>query len=100
MSQYPPPPLFQKPSQQVEAKPIQFKGETFDEKRDGQRLRTQLERVRDFMADRRWHTLKEIGTACEAPEASVSARLRDLKAEHRFVGKGIWEYRVLSGGEQ
>lgn len=99
MSQYPPPPLFQKPSSQVEAKPV-FKGETFDQQRDGPRLMRQLDRVRAFMADRRWHTLKEISAACEAPEASVSARLRDLKAEHRFVAKGLWEYRVLSGGNQ
>lgn len=95
MSQIPNGGLF---AQEIEAKPT-FKGATFDEKRDGPRLTRQLDRVRDFMADRRWHTLGEISKACEAPEASVSARLRDLKAEHRYVGKGLWEYRVVEGNE-
>lgn len=96
MTAYQPAPKGSLWSQEIEAKPT-FKGATFDAKRDGPRLTRQLDRVRDFMADRRWHTLKEIGDALDAPQASVSARLRDLKAEHRYVGKGLWEYRVVEG---
>ena len=40
---------------------------------------TQLQRVKMYMADEGWHTLREIAMVTGAPEQSVSARLRDLR---------------------
>lgn len=80
-----------------------FSGFTFDEARDGPRLNRQCQTVFDLMQDRKWRTLREISRACNEPEASVSARLRDLRktrfgsydVQRRHVAAGVWEYRVL-----
>lgn len=85
------------------AKPA-FGGSTFNPARDGERLERQLDRVLECMADGQWRTLKEISAATGAPEASVSARLRDLRREgftvdSEFVSRGLHRYRV-SGGER
>lgn len=90
-----------------------FGGETFVEELDGGRLRSQLERVLRFMtwshetSDSQrgwWWTLREIADELGYPEASISARLRDLRKQgypverRRVAGqRGLWEYRV---GEQ
>ena len=50
-----------------------------------------------------WYKLHEIATQTNDPEASVSARLRDLRKakfggheiERRYVGDGLWEYRMI-----
>ena len=63
-----------------------FDGETFDQARDGKRLSRQLDRVREVMQDKKWHTLAELVTRVGgASEAGVSARIRDLK-KPRFGG--------------
>lgn len=80
-----------------------FDGETFDQERDGNRLASQLERVREFMSDGRWHTLLEIAHNSWGTEASASARLRDLRkpkfgshrVEREYVQDGLWKYRLL-----
>lgn len=82
-----------------------FGGETFEEPDDGKRLRRQLNAVRTYMEVGWWRTLREVANAVGAPEASVSARLRDLrKAKHggytierRRVpgGNGLHEYRMV-----
>ena len=80
-----------------------FAGETFDEAKDGKRLRSQLDRVRALMIDGEWRTLGDISMRCGGSEASVSARLRDLRkatmglhqVERRRLGRGLWQYRVL-----
>ena len=86
-----------------------FDGETYDEKRDRKRLVKQLVKVFHATEDKRWHTLKELSELCGgAPEASVSARLRDLRKEkfgsyrvrRRYVGDGLWQYRVLPPREE
>jgi hypothetical protein len=84
----------------------QFKGETFDPARDGKRLEGQLAKVRKLMSKGFWYTLQEISLITEAPEASVSARLRDLKREgkesgeftieRRYVRRGLHEYRLVA----
>ena len=86
---------------------VGFDGVTFDRAKDGRRLGRQLERVRAVMADGRWRTLRALSDAVDAPEASTSARLRDLRKEkhgglwvqrRRKAGtKGAWEYRVACG---
>ncbi len=85
-----------------------FDGPTFDPAEDGPRLNRQLQLVRDLMADGRWRTLGEIAAAVGCPEASVSARLRDLRKEkfgghqvdrERVPGQnGLWRYRLVLGG--
>lgn len=79
-----------------------FDGETFDQERDGGRLARQLAAVRRAMSDNEWHSLWNLSILTGAPEASVSARLRDLrKPKHgsrtisrRHIGDGLWEYRM------
>lgn len=74
---------------------------------DQRRLGRQLEAVRQVMADERWRTLRQISELVDAPESSVSARLRDLrKSSHgqyavdrkrSAPGSGLWLYRVRVG---
>ena len=89
---------------------MSFGGVTVDENRDGDRLRAQLHRVRTLMWDQAWRTLAEISAVTGDPEASISARLRDLRkkkfGEHvmnaRIRGPqelGLWEYQVIPNKE-
>lgn len=82
-----------------------FDGVTFEPEHDQARLETQLVRVRKFMITGGWRTLREIAKATGGTEASVSARLRDLRkskfgawtVERRPRGerkRGLWEYHV------
>ena len=79
-------------------------GETFDRARDGKRLNAQAADVFRLMQDGNWRTLAEIAAATDHPEASVSARLRDLRrpslggftVERKHVSKGLWIYRVIA----
>lgn len=81
---------------------IDFDGATFDAKRDGSRLFAQLQDVRAAMSDHDWHTLPELHAALGHPEASISARIRDLRKERwgshmierKHVGAGLWAYRM------
>lgn len=78
-------------------------GWTFSQQRDGQRLNRQAYVVWMLMRDGRWRTLAEIAALTGEPEASVSARLRDLRkdrfgghiVDRRYLQNGLWEYRVL-----
>jgi hypothetical protein len=80
-----------------------FGGETFDPKRDTSRLFRQLQLVRAQMADGLWHTLGELEIATGYPQASISARIRDLRKERwgshvvvrEFVRRGLWRYRLV-----
>ena len=82
---------------------IQFAGSTFDHERDHARLLTLLQRVHKLMQDGQWHTLESIKLSCGGTEASVSARLRDLRKQafgnhviqHRRIDGGLWEYRAV-----
>lgn len=79
-----------------------FDGATIEPKRDQSRLQIQLAAVRSAMWDGKWHTLEWIAEVTGAPQASVSARLRDLrkvkfgayKVERRYVAEGLFEYRI------
>lgn len=82
-----------------------FSGHTYEPAQDGERLSRQLERVKDLMRDGQWRSLGTISAAVHGSEASVSARLRDLRrprfggytVDRRRVdgGNGLHEYRVL-----
>ena len=70
---------------------------------DKSRLMPQLERVKKFMLRGRWVTLAQITKGTGAPEASASARLRDLKnnglrVEKKRVknGNGLYVYRMIA----
>ena len=76
-------------------------GSTFDPEIDGPRLARQQRVVYDLMQDGAWRTLYEIACKTGAPEASASARLRDLRRagltveRRRLAGMpSVWEYRV------
>lgn len=79
-----------------------FDGETIVQDRDKPRLFPQLQRVGGAMKDGAWRTLAQIGTVTGDPEASVSARLRDLRkpkfggheVERRHVSDGLHEYKL------
>lgn len=81
---------------------ITFDGASFDEERDGDRLRSQLNIVRRIMCDGRPHTLSELADAASCSVASASARVRDLRKDrfggHRidrtYAGNGVWLYRM------
>jgi hypothetical protein len=79
-----------------------FDGVTFDQDRDGSRLNAQLSRVLAVLKGGCWHTLADVAARTGDPEASVSARIRDLRkprfggyvVERRYVERGLWEYRL------
>ena len=84
-----------------------FDGDTYEHDADGKRLGEQMRRVGLLMSDGVWRTLRRIGWLTGHPEASISARLRDLRkprfGEHTVErrrcaeGAGTWEYRVTRG---
>lgn len=80
-----------------------FDGETYEPEHDAKRLRSQLERVFYLMRDGEWRSLGRIAELAGGSEASVSARLRDLRKEkfgahevdRRRVEGGLFEYRLV-----
>lgn len=82
-----------------------FDGETYDPESDGIRLNEQALRVWGVIRSGQWLTLSEISATTGDPEASVSARLRDLRKDRfgsfeidrRRRGRsedGLFEYRL------
>lgn len=91
----------------IDITPPKFGGATFDADQDGKRLRAQVNKVREFMIGSGWVTLAKIAAALQIPEASASARLRDLRKEkfggytvqrrRSIHGRGLHEYHLLIG---
>ena len=73
-----------------------FDGATIDDAQDHDRLKTLLDRVREYMADGQARSLAQIQAACGGSEASVSARLRDLRKD-KFGGHQIDRDRLTGG---
>ena len=79
-----------------------FDGRTFVQARDGERLGKQMAAVLSHLQDGDWWTLAGLSAVTGAPEASVSARLRDLKKprfgshkiEREYVHNGLHKYRL------
>jgi hypothetical protein len=79
-----------------------FDGETYAPRRDYGRLHAQLTRVYAILRDGTWHTLPELARKTGDPEASISARIRDLRKvkfggrtiQRRYVDRGLHEYRM------
>ena len=77
--------------------PRTFGGDTFDPTLDEARLRKQLAAVWRVMWDCQWRTLHQISMEIGgAPEASVSARLRDFR-KTKFGGHTVQRRRVPNG---
>lgn len=85
-----------------------FKGACYDPALDHDRLANQIGRIYQLMIDGTWYTLSEIAVAIHAPEASISAQLRNLRkpAFGRYIinirrrgdpEQGLWEYQLLPG---
>lgn len=80
-----------------------FDGATYEPEQDQGRLRRQLEAVKRVMQGGEWRTLAEIALLAGCPEASASARLRDLRkpkfgawtVERQRVSGGLYRYRVI-----
>lgn len=80
-----------------------FDGETYQRALDHERLGNQFLRVARLMGDGGWKTLAEISGTTGDPEASVSARLRDLRkakfgghtVERERLGQGLFRYRLI-----
>lgn len=81
-----------------------FDGATFEPSRDGERLTSQLIRVKELMLDGQWRSLPQIAAVVGGSEAGVSARLRDLRkprngaytVNRRHVAEGLHEYQVIA----
>ena len=57
-------------------------------------------KVKDIMSDGNWHTLEEMSNLCRISQASVSARIRELKHygmeyDRQLLTKGTYKYRVI-----
>lgn len=86
-----------------------FDGDTYDPALDLHRLTKQLGRVWSALQGGQWLTLDEIAKKTGDPQASISARVRDLRkqnfggyeVERRRRGEpanGLWEYRLVLEG--
>lgn len=93
-----PPPVAPRLFSDLDALP-DFDGVTYNRALDHARLGKQLGRVARLMGDGRWHTLAEIEGVTRDPQASISARLRDLRKK-KFGGHAVNRERLLDGGGQ
>lgn len=82
---------------------LHFDGATYDHSRDCTRLAEQTQAVFTIMKDGQFRTLSHISRMTGAPEASVSARLRDLRkprfgghtVNRQYVRRGLFQYQLL-----
>jgi predicted transcriptional regulator len=81
---------------------MDFNPPSYTEAEDGERIRRQRDRVLAVMSLGEWRTLQQISMLTGAPEASASARLRDLRKlgwivqRERVEGAaGLWKYRAV-----
>lgn len=97
------------PAHQMTLAEAQPDGDTYTPELDRARLGAQAQRVLDLMLDGKWRSLREISEQTRDPEASISARLRDLRKpahggyiiDRRNRGNpehGQYEYRLLNRG--
>ena len=79
-------------------------GKTYEAEFDYRRLNRQARLVYDAMCDGSWRSLKDIADKTGQPEASISARLRDLRKprfgkliverKRHLIFPGVWLYRL------
>jgi len=70
-----------------------FDGQTYERELDQVRLAGQMLDVFRLMKSGAWWTLRELEDASYAPQASISARLRDLRKE-KFGGHTVERQRI------
>jgi hypothetical protein len=78
------------------------RGKTYIPQHDRKRLAAQYMRVFELMQDSQWRTLAEIEAITHDPQASISARLREIRHNSYIVDRrrrgdpkrGLHEYRV------
>lgn len=81
-------------------KTMEFQGSDIDQERDGNRLKKQIWRIYELMKDQKWRSLSEISKLANAPEASASAQLRNLKKlghklNKKHLGHGFYKYQLI-----
>lgn len=85
------------------AAPVEVKSEVVEF--DINRLNAQTKKVYNVIKNGKWITLPELAKKTGSPEASVSARLRDLRKpqfgaltveRRRNKAQGLYEYRLVS----
>jgi hypothetical protein len=103
-------PVVQKAKEALGAVDVSFDGKTASAKHDQVRLAGQTTRVFLAMKDARYRTLDEIAAITGDGQASISARLRDLRKE-KFGGHtvnrrsrgdracGLYEYQLIVKAE-
>lgn len=74
-----------------------FDGETYHAPQDCKRLTGQLGAVHETMSSGEWLSLNDISIRTGKPEASISARLRDLR-KPRFGSHVVNRQRSKRGG--
>ncbi len=92
------------PARPLDQCALDFDGKTYEPSLDKPRLNRQLQSVFDVVKSGQWLSLEEISTRTRFPQASVSARLRDLRKERfgaytvqrRRVSGGLFEYRLAT----
>lgn len=80
-----------------------FDGSTYQSDRDYTRLNGQLLAVFELMKDSRWRTLADISGQIAGSEASLSARLRDLRkskygshvVKRERIEGGLFKYKLV-----
>jgi len=85
-----------------------FDGQTYKPALDHTRLSSQLDRVKSVLRDGNWYTLYELSILAKGPEASIGARLRDLRkkrfgghiVDRKRVSGGLFKYRLKTEPQQ
>lgn len=89
---------------QMQLSEQQFDGATYDAKRDGKRLRSQLERVKAALSDGQWWSVSDLVRVAGGSDSSITARARDLRkakngshiVQSKNMGRGgSWFYRMV-----
>lgn len=80
--------------------PFEARGKTFVADRDSKRLGEQCQRIFNVFRDGQKRTLAQVAAITGDPEASISARYRDLKRfgfkmDKEFVTRGLWLYWMV-----
>lgn len=90
---------------QLDFTDVKFDGDTYTQEYDQKRLTGQLRAIYDVIIDGKWRTLDEINKLTNAPHASISAQLRNLRKKrfgsHEILKRargdrstGLFEYRL------
>jgi len=85
-----------------------FDGETYEPELDKVRLTGMLQRVYSAMSSGAWCSLSHLARTAQGSEASVSARIRDLRKEkfggfevqRKRIERGLFHYRLVLGQEE